>query len=309
MSAARVIGIRASAGRTPSNRFRVPFREVHLMRLRPLALCSALALAAAWLLLPASAVAADPPAKPAVNQPAPGVHTMEIYNGSMRTVRYYPSSTSPSELAALRELESAENDAALGERLQALKRQYVADESALQARRRGVQELLYGYSTTTAAIQGYGPGFGFGAYPYGNYFGYAGSSPYFGGAGGVGGSSSTASLAYGMGDEGVIKREIAPVLAAQAAPEAITRANQNLERALADGRLHSSVRVLPVERETGDLVVLKDGTRIQGKIVKEDADWVTIQTGLKNPREEKVRMSEVMRISKESSGVKPAGNP
>ena len=64
-----------------------------------------------------------------------------------------------------------------------------------------------------------------------------------------------------------------------------------------------------MERETGDLVVLKDGTRIQGKITKEDADWLTIQVGLKNPREEKVRMSEVMRVSKESGGVKPAGNP
>jgi len=316
MFAVGVVGIRTPARRTLRNRFRVPDREVHPMRPLPLARHGVFGLAAACLLLPAMAWA-QPPVKPAVSQTPPGVHAMEIYNGTMRTVHYFPSSTSPSEVAALRELEQAENEMALSDRLLDLRRQYVSDERLLEARRFSQQMLLYGYSTQTAALAAYGPGVG--GYPYGGLYGYAGVGgyPYLGGGVVGGGSSSTASLAYGVGDEGAIKTDIARVLAAQATPDARARATQNLDRALAQAGQFDSLRrdlkIVPVTQRApeGDVLVLKDGTRVQGKITKEDADWVTMKTGSGDRTwEERVRMSEVVRILKgDASGVKPATNP
>src|SRR5215467_7595100 len=104
MSAAGVVGIHASARRTPYDPFRVPYREVRSMRSVPLALRVALGLAATLFLCAATVSAQQPAAqaRPAVNQaPAsPDVHVMEIYNGSMRTVHYISNNRSPGEQMA-----------------------------------------------------------------------------------------------------------------------------------------------------------------------------------------------------------------
>jgi hypothetical protein len=290
------------------------------MRTLPLALRGVLVLAVAWLLLPTLASAQQPDqAKPAVNQaPAPGdVHVMEIYNGTMRTVHYISASKSPGEQMVLRDLEDAENELALRDRLQALRRQYVADESALEARRRTVQELLYGYSTSNygATFGGYGlGGYGYGSPGYYGGYGF-GSYPYLGVAAG-GSTTSTASLANGVGDEGAIKTAMAPVLARQSTEEARMRAGQALaqawDRVAASPTLMAALNVpargvgVPVAQGSGAAVTvtLKNGTKVEGKLLREDGDRLVIET---DNQEVEIRKSETTMIARpKSGGVAPA---
>jgi hypothetical protein len=154
-----------------------------------------------------SALAQQPPPKPAAE---PGFHRMEIYNGATRTVHYVPAGASAADQTRVRDRERAENDAALADDLAMLRRQYVRDESFLQNRRTNVQQLFYGYSNQIGG--GYYPGWGWGGYLLG-YLGYGYGYPYFGF--GVGASNS---LMWGVGDEGVIKRELARTLAGPSAP-------------------------------------------------------------------------------------------
>src|SRR5438067_397022 len=99
-----------------------------------LSLAAALVSAA---LLAAAATAAD--VKPAAAPAGPEVHRMVIVNGPTTTVHYFSVGLSTSDQAALRDLERAENDAAYADDLQALRRQYVADELQLEPHRRTVQ--------------------------------------------------------------------------------------------------------------------------------------------------------------------------
>jgi hypothetical protein len=192
--------------------------------------------------LPGADQGAKPAAKAAGDES--GVHRMVIYNGAARTVHYIADGLSPSEDSSLRDLERAENDVAVADQLLALKLQYIRDERQLQARRTEVQRLLYGYSSeTTAGLSGvtgapgyfgygpygvsggyYYPGYGFsGAYGTGSYGFGAG----YGGYAGFVGSGSN-SLAYGVGDEGAIKTEIAKVLASESSPAYAAQARGNL---------------------------------------------------------------------------------
>jgi hypothetical protein len=89
----------------------------------------------------------DKKIRPAVDES--DVHRMVIINGKDRIVHYFSKSGSPAEQAALRNLERFENEVAIVDSLQDLKRQYVATESAMEARRRQVQMQLYGRSFET----------------------------------------------------------------------------------------------------------------------------------------------------------------
>src|SRR5262249_61647161 len=99
---------------------------------------------------------------------------MVMYNGPTETVRYFAvPRISASEASYLRELERAENESLFVGDLLALKRQYVEDESRLEARRRAVLQRLYGAEVSTSSFgQVSGADYGFGgrslayAYPY-----------------------------------------------------------------------------------------------------------------------------------------------
>jgi hypothetical protein len=153
--------------------------------------------------------------KPSGQAKAP--HRMEIFNGPYRTVHYYSDEASAADQAKLREREHNENEAALADQLQALLRQYVADESYLERRRREVQWLYYGHANVINT--------GLDSYDY-DYFApyrYGYSSPYYGyGYGGgygypLPGYTSVTSMngLFGVGDEGRFKSELAKALAAQ----------------------------------------------------------------------------------------------
>jgi hypothetical protein len=220
----------------------------------------------------------------------PGQHRMVIYNGTTRTVHYFVDGASPSELATLRDLERAENEAAVSDQLLALRREYVSNERFLENRRQNVQQLLYGYSTDFTTGYYGGAGYGFG-YPY--YGGYAVAPG--------GGASTSLSLAYGVGDEGALKTAMSRTLAEQATPEHTARANRDLNVALArtgesSGPVRAAVGVADkggirpaTYREEDDgfhlpkkgsavTLTTKQGEKVEGTVVSESGSWVTLDT-------------------------------
>ena len=259
----------------------------------------------------ASAVqAAD--VRPAVASTGPEVHKMVILNGPTYTAHYFSTGLSDSDQATLRDLERAENDADYAQDLQSLRRQYVAQELAQSAIRDTAQQTLYGRSVTrsydlqTAAC--YGPGYGYygglgfaPGYLYGGYgngygYGYGGSA--------CAGSSSTInqSLANGVGDEGTLKTALAPVIAGQANSEfaasadkayttALNRASSSRDLGLALGIARPGVGT-PADYPKV-ILTTKGGEKIDGYLVDEDGDWMTVKRA--NDKV-KVRKSELVQV-------------
>jgi hypothetical protein len=199
-------------------------------------------------------------------------------------------------------MQRSENEALLADDMLGLRRQYVASERALEARRRAVQELLYGYSneesnTFTSSAGGWGGWSGFGGYPY--LSAYPNVSPYGylpAGFSNTFSGSTTNSLAIGVGDEGVIKTAMAKTLAGQATPEYAAQANMALQNSLARGSQFDSVRtglgmtkkepVAAAGFETtmsgADVVVTRTlegkNEKVEGKVVREDGNWLVVDT-------------------------------
>jgi hypothetical protein len=261
-------------------------------------------LALVLLLGGAAAWAQDKKPPPPPDEPT--VHRMEIYNGPVRSVHYISRNLSAGDQATLRELEHAENEVAIAGNLEALRLQYVVDEQAQQAHRRHLQQLLYGYSSETTAdlsfVGGYRP-YGW----YGGYgAGYLAAPYYFGGPGAFASFTATAShsLANGVGDEGVLKAEIARSIGGEAVPDAGARANAGLTAALARAGQSGSLRTALGIREGKEPIstvafeTLVPGTpgiaagapvvvtrthdgkseKVEGNFVNADKDWLVVQT-------------------------------
>jgi hypothetical protein len=272
-------------------------------------------------------------ASPAFSQPrpaadeGPAVHRLEITNGPVRSVHYVGQGMSPGDRAALRDMERAENELALADAAFFLKAQYLGNETYLQGRRTGVQNLLYGYN---AAVQnaglsayagwpgGWGGGWAYGvpnvlptyaSYPFGFGGGYGG----FGGVAAAATQESVFSLAAGVGDEGVLKTAMAPVVAQAMTPEYRAAAARNLDVALArvgaSDALRTALKLGP-RREPGAALVgyekpaagaaLEVTRKVDGKDVKlagtyvgEDDDWLVLQTP---EGKRSLRKSEVVEI-------------
>lgn len=92
----------------------------------------------------------------------PGVHTMTIINGTTRTTHYFAPDASRQEQEALRDLERAENELALSDQLQNLRRSLLAFEAAWPPHMRSEQsnsQNLFGtqsspFLTSTASQPG-----------------------------------------------------------------------------------------------------------------------------------------------------------
>jgi len=250
-------------------------------------------------------------ARPAARErDAGGVHRMVIYNGPNRSVRYFGDPGSVGESASLRDLERAENEVSYSDNLLALRQQYISDERGLEARRRVVQERLYGLSINSGSAAFYN-GVNYPTYPTG-FYGYP---FYWGGGYGYGGntyglSSSSQvneSLANGVGDEGRIKDALAHTIATQATPEYAVAAARGYDTALARAAESPNIRtalgmsnrggVAPVgfDQPRKAVLTLKGGDKVEGTLVREDADWFVIDTGTD---EVSVRKSDVVRVSK-----------
>jgi hypothetical protein len=280
----------------------------------------ALVLVLAW----AAAAPAGPPAapgqqvKPADDDttPPPGAFRQEIWNGPNRTVRYEGKGLTPGEQATLRNLERAENEAAVADDLAALRREYVSNERVMENRRHNVQLSLYGYASSYGASAYAGSGFA--AYPYVAPYGYPYVSNPFGYAGALAASSSTNSLAFGMGDEGAIKTEMARTLATEAASDRLALAARSLENARAQWAVWERLRSPKGDRNGGIIVagneqpdrgreiiatvILKgDQKPVKGTLVSENPEWVTVAT---DNEVMSVRMSEVVRIDRKRTAAK-----
>jgi hypothetical protein len=164
--------------------------------------------------------------KPPAQAKEPASHRMEIYNGPYRSIHYFSDGASAAEQAKLRDEERRENEVAVGDQVHALLRQYLADESILQRRRRDVQLLFYGHSNVVnewllgGQVMGAYP-YGFGAdwpgyYRYGPYGGYGYSGYGYGGYW----PGTVTSMNGVLGDEGPLKAEIIRALGATPAPRA-----------------------------------------------------------------------------------------
>ncbi len=280
--------------------------------------------------VPPAVTPKEPKAKPASGERDTGVHRLEMFLGPTRTVHYYAKSGSPSEQAALRKLEQAENEMALVDSLQALRQQYVNTEFMMEARRRELQRKLYGYSTDdkVSASQTY-PAIGLGEpSPFGTPFavGYnAGFGGSFGGAsplgygGGMGGGGPYAgygigrvtmaqeshvnqSLANGIGDEGKFKTAMVTEMARMASPESASTAVRNYELALTNvigERARSGgIEAATFEKMTPRKVTVTTtaNEKITGLLVRRDNDWITIRT---DDTEETLRMTDVKSIKME----------
>jgi hypothetical protein len=257
-----------------------------------------------WALALALNAVATPIAQ-AQDRPASAAHRMEIYEGPNRTVRYFGGA--PADRATLLGLERAENELQYVQDLEALKRQYVNSERILEPQRRYVQEQLYGTSITFGSFNllgGYGYGWGYGgsgyAYPYAYPYAWAGSG-YPGFSGSLGGSNTTTtrSLAFGMGDEGRFKDAMVQVIAQQAAaPDYAIGTYRNYfaaqDAAAASPALARALDLSAGAARSGVSLTLKGGDRIEGAKVREDGDWYVVDQG--GNREARVRKSEVTRI-------------
>jgi len=272
--------------------------------------------------LASSVQAAD--VRPAAAPVGPEVHKMVILNGPTYTAHYFSVGLSTSDQAALRDLESAENNADYAEDLQALRRQYVAEELTLAPHRAAVQQALYGESLNQSsnseiAYGGYDPGYGSNYYPsylnagYGGY-GYGGYGYGYGVGSGFAGSSSSInqSLANGVGHEGALKTAMAPVIAGQANSDFATSAGRAYTAALNRAGESDAMRTaLGMPKRgvvtAGDveprhvILTLKAGAgdKVDGSLVDEDADWITVATATD---EVSVRKADVVRIERRKSG-------
>lgn len=263
-------------------------------------------------------------AKPAFSERDTGVHQLIIQSGPTRSVHYFARSGSPSEEAALRKLEQAENELTLQESLQSLRQQYANTEAIMEARRREVQRQLYGLNTEVkysdqASYSGVGLGqpspfgtpFATGFFNGGSFFG--GAFPMAGVANGpfgasYGGESSTLksentvnrSLANGIGDEGKFKTAMVTEMARQSTPESISTAIRNYESALANAVGVRGGREVGVtfEKMTPQRVTVTttNGEKVTGLLLRQDSDWIVVRT---NDSEERIRMADVSRIKME----------
>jgi hypothetical protein len=279
---------------------------------------------------------------------------MVIHNGSTTTVRYFPTGTSTGEDAVLRELENNENELAYLRDLQDLKRAYVHDDRVLEAKRFQINEALYGTNMFGLSGFGYGGlgdigsgwwggrGVGYGMVPYygAGGSGFVGGYPYNGlgypyyGTGpayGAGFRNLIAAPAtearganLGIGQEGVIKDALAPVIAREASSEYRARVARDHANTLATVERTPTLRVAlglpdrtrngqpnPVHRAAATtaepvVVTLQDGTTMTGEKMVENKDWVILTQ--KSGRKVRIRPAEVKRIEEAPSGVRPASD-
>jgi len=275
------------------------------------------------LLTAAAAEAQDKKIKNAANQPD-GPHQMVIYNGKQRITAHFPGKdASDSEKSYYRERATAENEQVLVDLLQQLRLQYVKDELSLLPTRRSMQEMLYGYASTfpghwspggiaNAPLYGgtLGSGYAGAGFPYlGGGLGYAYSGVPYPGLTGINGMSNAVtgadacgsgpfsaggannlSLANGVGDEGVLKREMAAVLAKQATPEYAAKVRERVGRLDEPDAKKGGVVLAASEGdspryEQGDRLKVtvktadKATKEITGEFVRGNAKWMELRTG------------------------------
>jgi len=276
-------------------------------------------------------VVVEPAPKPAQAPITAGAHRMEIVSGQGISVRYFGKGLAPTEMAALRDLERAENDALYADSMAMLRQLYVTNEMQMENKRHSIQLALYGTSIVTtegSGMSGYtgSPTMGYGAIPnnlalvqnpyypgatiypnqpannqlYPNVY-----TPGYWGNGNFGGTATTlTSLQNGIGDEGRMKTEIAKAMAAQYTPDTVTAAHRAVEAAAArvvgyprlrDGLGQSDPSGIALAGYGPMTLTLKDGKELKGTLLREDADWLYVQTG---DEDVSIRKSEVTKTAR-----------
>ncbi len=271
----------------------------------------------------------EPAPKLAANQTVqPAAHRLEIVTGLHSSVHYFGKGLAPTEMAALRDLERAENEASYAESMASLRQLYLNNELA---RERGGQLVQTARNTTTVSTYGTGMG-GAAASPL--QMGYAGipnnyalvANPYgtvypsqvaynqlypnvytpgYWGDANFGGTVTTVeNVQYGSGSDSKIKQELFKSMSTQYTPENVTGLYRSLDAAM------SRVTGLPRVREAlgqsdpsgialagyGQVTLtLKDGKELKGKLVREDGDWLYLES---DNEDVSVRKADVARTAR-----------
>jgi hypothetical protein len=270
-------------------------------------------------------------------KPTDNVHRMEILNGmSGISVSYFGKDLAPSEMAALRDLERAENDANAAGTMAALRNLYVRDEIRMEHQRHRVQMAMYGTATksTFGSYLGGGAapgGYAMGSFPIPNNYALV-QNPMYGTAGiypgqlaysplypnvytpgfwGDTGLTNTVTrsdgLQHGMGDEGAMKTEIARAMATQYTPESAAATARGVDFAI--GRVASlpNLRKGLGMKEPGNVaeagfgtitLTLKDGKELKGELIREDPDWLYVQTDNEDVSVRKTDVTKTVRPRK-----------
>ncbi len=202
---------------------------------------------------------------PGQTQYTPEINTVEVYNGSVRTVRYVAPALSPKEMSLLKKLEDAENSLATAQNAASVNQQLLQNEKQIQNAR---TEALKHYYKSAAQ---YALGFRYLPYvpaPLYPAYGYAGSPYRFGTTvfrpysvprvnypyasyyyrpRGIGFAAFMPNPVAGEVDTSIIKQAVAPALAKEASPENVQKAEQQL----ADARANA------IYDANGNLVAMK----------------------------------------------------
>jgi hypothetical protein len=276
-------------------------------------------------------------AQPAASNAQPGVHRMELYNGSVRSVTYFGSGLSQGDQNTVNDLQQAENAVAreqlVGDQVSRLRREYVRDEITTERFRQAAQDMMYSYAAGFNPIySAYIPVTLYTDYltpsRYYNYgVPYAAGFPYPAGLAGA----PLVTAAYqrpGLGidlaatHEGPIKVAMATTFAS---PESLNQAVRAYDAAIArvdaSGSLknQTSLRspagtptIVPAAYTASgvgkrvQLVLRNNNEKVEGTLVSKEGDWYVIDTA--NGRE-RIRDSEVMRVVEPKSTVQPASGP
>jgi hypothetical protein len=270
--------------------------------------------------IPAKPVAAQPikpvfveqAPKPAAQQTAtPGAHRMQITTGLHSTVQYFDKGLAPTEVAAIRDLERAENEASYAETMASLRQLYLNNE--LNRERSG--ELVQTARNTTT-VTTYGSGLcgavgsplqmGYAAIPnnyalvanpyatvYPNQYAYNRLypnvyTPGYWGDGNFGGTVNTVeNVQYGVGDDSKMKQELFKSMATQYTPETVAGLYRSLDTARSRVMGYPRVREALGQSDPSGIAMagygpvtltLKDGKELKGNLQREDADWLYVQT-------------------------------
>jgi hypothetical protein len=228
---------------------------------------------------------------PAANVKQTSFPKMEIFNGTARSVHYYGDASNLSEQVALADLERAENELAYTRQLQMLKTLYVQDDAALQGARRAADErildrtawfstgiypdLLPVVDTEGFRVRGdrwWWPGYS-GWHDYSGAYGNGNNASLPLAVSGPGGQN----WAVGPPTGGWLKTELSRQVANQATPEFRAEARRDLGVALASlGK--ASGNILPAGMPRKMKVTLKGGKTYEGSVVKDDANFLTLDT-------------------------------
>jgi hypothetical protein len=244
--------------------------------------------------------------RPAANQgeAQPEIQEVEIIEGDRKRITYVAPNLSPGEMARLRDIETAEEGVARAESLAAFRQEFIHNARDVVAKRAEAERQFYNYSALSSL--GFFPATNI-TYP--NFLarlsvsspfwlGPIGGAPYYpvGPLSAIGAAAYTAvpglettpavSPAAAQGTPDVLAAALAPAVAKESGPQALTAARHQLALArshavMEDGHIVAvSLDQAEADYKAGDRVTVtrKGGKGLTGTVVRSDTERLVLRT-------------------------------